>query len=112
MPRQRPAPPRDPARALAAPVRAPTWFACPRRAQRDPAHATVVVRRSTFSLILFYFSLVDVLRRTLHRAMIHFKFIFINELCRALRRATFHFKFSSVDICYRAFRRATRNVSL
>jgi hypothetical protein len=69
---------------------------------------TVVVRRSTLSLIHFNFSLVDVLRR----ATIHSKFIFINELCRALRRATFRFKFSSVDVYRRAFRRATLNVSL
>jgi hypothetical protein len=60
----------------------------------------------------FNYSLVDVLRRALRRAMIHFKFIFINELCRALRHAMFRFKFSSVDVCRRVFRRATLNVSL
>jgi hypothetical protein len=57
---------------------------------------------------MFYFSLVDVLRRALRRMTIHFKFIFINELCRA----TFRFKFSLDDVCRRAFRRATLNVSL
>jgi hypothetical protein len=33
--------------------RAPTQHTCPRHAQRVPAHATVVARRSTFSLIHF-----------------------------------------------------------
>jgi hypothetical protein len=31
---------------------------------------------------------IDVLRRTLRRAMIQFKFVFINVLRRVLRRAT------------------------
>ena len=92
--------------------RAPAALACPQRAQRALARTTVVVRRSTLSLIYFNFSLVDVLRRALRRAAIHSKFIFINELCRTLRRAMFRFKFSSVDVCRRAFRRATLNVFL
>jgi hypothetical protein len=83
------------------------------RGSRAPGARSGFARRSIFSLIHFLnFSLVDVLRRVLRRAMIHFKFIFINELCRALRRATFRFKFSFDDVCRRAFRRATLNVYL
>jgi hypothetical protein len=76
------------------------------------ARATVVARRSTFSLIHFNFSLVVVLRRALRRTTIHFKFIFINELCRSLRRAMFLLKFSSDDVCRHAFRRTTLNIYL
>jgi hypothetical protein len=109
---------RRPARSTPRPPRlaswrpcAPAWPRVPRRAQRVRT-PDCVVRRLTFSLIHFNFSLVDVLHRALHRTMIHFRFIFINELCRALRRATFHFKFSSTGVCRRAFRRATLNVSI
>jgi hypothetical protein len=105
--------PRGPASVPRQPLRVPRCgLACSRRAQRVPTHVTIVARRSTLSLIHFNFSLVDVLRRALHRATIHSKFIFVNELCRALRRTTFRFKFSSVDVCCRAFRRAMLNVSL
>jgi hypothetical protein len=91
----------------------------------------VVALRSTLILIHFNFSLVEVLRCALRRAMVHsefifinvlrrvlrhamilFKFIFIKVLCRALRRATIRFKCSSVDVSRRAFRRATLNVYL
>jgi hypothetical protein len=63
-------------------------------------HSTLIV------LIHFNFSLVDVLRRALHRAMVHSNFIFIN----VLRRATICFKYSFVDVSHRAFRRATLNI--
>jgi hypothetical protein len=126
-------PPRPLSSSLCAPFlsrrasRAPRWLtpaprsctpqrlaprAARRLAPRDPSLATVVARRSTFSLIHFNFSLVVVLCSALRRATIHFKSIFINELCRALCRATFLFKFSSDDVCRRAFRRATLNVYL
>jgi hypothetical protein len=127
-----PAPAHARARApVALTPRAPARLVWHRRAQRALARTTVVVRRSTLSLIHFNFSLVDVLRRALRRVTIHFKFIlinvlcralcratiqfkfiFVNDLCRALHRTTFCFKLSSVDECRRAFRRVTPNVSL
>jgi hypothetical protein len=86
----------------------PSRPACPRRAQRVHVRATVVAWRSTFSLIDFNFSLVDVLRR----ATIRLNFRLFNVWCCASSRTTLHFKFSLDDVCRRAFRRTTPNVSL
>jgi hypothetical protein len=91
--------------------RAPARPACPRRAQRVHARATVIARCSTFSLIHFNFSLVDVLRHALRRATIRLNFRLFNVWRRASTCATFCFKFSLDDVCRRAFRRAMPNVS-
>jgi hypothetical protein len=108
---------RAPGRALARPCpspypvglapRAPARLACPRHAQHALARATVVALRSTLVLIHFNFSLVDVLRRALRRAMVHSKFVFINMLRRALHCATILFKFIFIKELCRALRRAT-----
>jgi hypothetical protein len=95
--------PRRPSRLGGLAPRAPARLVCPWRAQRALARTTIVVRRSTLSLIHFNFSLVDVLRRVLRRATIHFKFILIN----VLRRATIHFKFIIINVLCRALCRAT-----
>jgi hypothetical protein len=133
-PRRRPPCPRR----GCAPRRDSRGLACPRRSLARPGTRNVLpraqpqcARRSIFSLISFGFSLINVLRRALHRAMIHFKFIFINELCCALRRATirlnfilfnvwrrassratFRFKFNLDGVCRCVFRRTTLNISL
>jgi hypothetical protein len=55
---------------------------------------------------------INVLRRALHRAMIHFNFRLFNVWRRASSRAMFRFKFSLDGVCHCVFRRATLNVSL
>jgi hypothetical protein len=85
-------------------------LACPQRAQHVPAHATVVARRLTFRLIHFKFSLVNVLRRALHRATIPLNFRFINVWRRASSRATFRFKFSLDGACCHALHCVTLDV--
>jgi hypothetical protein len=83
--------------------RAPAWFTCPRHAQLALARAIVVALRSTLVLIHFNFSLVDVLRRALHRATVHSKFVFINVLRRALRRATILLNLCLLRCCVTRF---------
>jgi hypothetical protein len=110
------------------PRRGPDGASCPSAAHpgaRPPGARSHVPVRADLARLRFKFSLIHVLRHTLHRSIIYFKFRFNsalralrramirfnfsldNVLCHGFRRMMFRFKFSLISVCRRALRRAT-----